>query len=407
MIAQELEVSLHMAFVAAREKRHTVITVEHLLLALLDNPAVGQALRACGANIEALRQNLTEFVDTLTPVASGERDPDTQPNSGFQRVIQRAILQVQSTPSKEVTSTDVLRALFGEKDCHAELLLRQQHITALDVLNYVSHGITKAPQAQPDRAAEAPSPVASEPHSVPIDRPIQRELEVILHMAFVEARQKRHEFMTVEHLLLALLDNPAAGEILRGCGADMDELRKMLDQHIAEHTPLVAAGREVDTQPTLGFQRVIQRAIVHVQSSGKREVSGANVLVAIFGEKDSHAVFFLHQQGITRLNVVSYLSHGVVSPPSASETAGATDVQVVLYDDDSTPMEFVARVLQEFFGMDKEDAAETMLEIYRDGKAVCGLYSREDGEALVRQVGDLAQANGHPLVCTTAAPKLK
>jgi ATP-dependent Clp protease ATP-binding subunit ClpA len=192
MIAQELEVSLHMAFVAAREKRHTVITVEHLLLALLDNPAVGQALRACGANIEALRQNLTEFVDTLTPVASGERDPDTQPNSGFQRVIQRAILQVQSTPSKEVTSTDVLRALFGEKDCHAELLLRQQHITALDVLNYVSHGITKAPQAQPDRAAEAPSPVASEPHSVPIDRPIQRELEVILHMAFVEARQKRH-----------------------------------------------------------------------------------------------------------------------------------------------------------------------------------------------------------------------
>jgi ATP-dependent Clp protease adapter protein ClpS len=187
----------------------------------------------------------------------------------------------------------------------------------------------------------------------------------------------------------------------------MDELRKMLDQHIAEHTPLVAAGREVDTQPTLGFQRVIQRAIVHVQSSGKREVSGANVLVAIFGEKDSHAVFFLHQQGITRLNVVSYLSHGVVSPPSAPETAGATDVQVVLYDDDSTPMEFVARVLQEFFGMDKEDAAETMLEIYRDGKAVCGLYSREDGEALVRQVGDLAQANGHPLVCTTAAPKLK
>jgi ATP-dependent Clp protease adaptor protein ClpS len=82
-------------------------------------------------------------------------------------------------------------------------------------------------------------------------------------------------------------------------------------------------------------------------------------------------------------------------------------VQVVLYDDDSTPMEFVARVLQEFFGMDKEDAAETMLEIYRDGKAVCGLYSREDGEALVRQVSDLAQANGHPLVCTTAAPKLK
>src|SRR5215210_1541075 len=116
---------------------------------------------------------------------------------------------------------------------------------------------------------------------------IAQELEVSLHMAFVEARQKRHEFITVEHLLLALLDNPTAAEVLRACGANMDELRKSLTQHIAEQTPRIAADREVDTQPTLGFQRVIQRAILHVQSSGKKEVTGANVLVAIFGEKDS------------------------------------------------------------------------------------------------------------------------
>ena len=113
---------------------------------------------------------------------------------------------------------------------------------------------------------------------------IAQELEVSLHMAFVEARQKRHEFITVEHLLLALLDNPTAAEVLRACGANMDELRKNLTQHIAEQTPRIAADREVDTQPTLGFQRVIQRAILHVQSSGKKEVTGANVLVAIFGE---------------------------------------------------------------------------------------------------------------------------
>jgi len=125
---------------------------------------------------------------------------------------------------------------------------------------------------------------------------IAQELEVSLHMAFVEARQKRHEFITVEHLLLALLDNPTAAEVLRACGANMDELRKNLTQHIAEQTPRIAADREVDTQPTLGFQRVIQRAILHVQSSGKKEVTGANVLVAIFGEKDSHAVYFLQQQ---------------------------------------------------------------------------------------------------------------
>jgi ATP-dependent Clp protease ATP-binding subunit ClpA len=144
---------------------------------------------------------------------------------------------------------------------------------------------------------------------------IAQELEVSLHMAFVEARQKRHEFITVEHLLLALLDNPTAAEVLRACGANMDELRKQLVQHIGEQTPRIAQDREIDTQPTLGFQRVIQRAILHVQSSGKKEVTGANVLVAIFGEKDSHAVYFLQQQGITRLDVVNYISHGITKTP--------------------------------------------------------------------------------------------
>ncbi|HET9734635.1 MAG TPA: ATP-dependent Clp protease ATP-binding subunit ClpA [Burkholderiales bacterium] len=144
---------------------------------------------------------------------------------------------------------------------------------------------------------------------------IAQELEVSLHMAFVEARQKRHEFITVEHLLLALLDNPTAAEVLRACGANLDELRKNLTQHVAEQTPRIAADREVDTQPTLGFQRVIQRAILHVQSSGKKEVTGANVLVAIFGEKDSHAVYFLQQQGVTRLDVVNYISHGITKTP--------------------------------------------------------------------------------------------
>ena len=146
---------------------------------------------------------------------------------------------------------------------------------------------------------------------------IAQELEVSLHMAFVEARQKRHEFITVEHLLLALLDNPTAAEVLRACAANIDELRKALTDFIDAHTPTVAGTEEVDTQPTLGFQRVIQRAILHVQSSGKKEVTGANVLVAIFGEKDSHAVYFLHQQGVTRLDVVNYISHGITKTPQA------------------------------------------------------------------------------------------
>jgi len=144
---------------------------------------------------------------------------------------------------------------------------------------------------------------------------IAQELEVSLHMAFVEARQKRHEFITVEHLLLALLDNPSAAEVLRACAAKTDELRKELTNFVNEHTPKVEGTEDIDTQPTLGFQRVIQRAILHVQSSGKKEVTGANVLVAIFGEKDSHAVYFLQRQNISRLDVVNFISHGITKSP--------------------------------------------------------------------------------------------
>ncbi len=154
---------------------------------------------------------------------------------------------------------------------------------------------------------------------------IAQELEVSLHMAFVEARQQRHEFITVEHLLLALLDNPSASEVLKACSANIDDLRKSLTNFIVDNTPQVAGNDEVDTQPTLGFQRVIQRAIMHVQSTGngKKEVTGANVLVAIFGEKDSHAVYYLHQQGVTRLDVVNFIAHGIrkSDPPEAGKPA--------------------------------------------------------------------------------------
>ena len=156
---------------------------------------------------------------------------------------------------------------------------------------------------------------------------IAQELEVSLHMAFVEARQQRHEFITVEHLLLALLDNPSAAEVLKACAANIDDLRKSLTTFIKENTPTVSGSDEVDTQPTLGFQRVIQRAIMHVQStgSGKKEVTGANVLVAIFGEKDSHAVYYLHQQGVTRLDVVNFIAHGIKKSEPPEPTKGANE----------------------------------------------------------------------------------
>ncbi|WP_284337673.1 ATP-dependent Clp protease ATP-binding subunit ClpA [Comamonas sp. NoAH] len=160
---------------------------------------------------------------------------------------------------------------------------------------------------------------------------IAQELEVSLHMAFVEARQQRHEFITVEHLLQALLDNPSASDVLRACSANIDDLRAALSNFIKDNTPQVSGTEEVDTQPTLGFQRVIQRAIMHVQSTGngKKEVTGSNVLVAIFGEKDSHAVYYLHQQGVTRLDVVNYIAHGIrkSDPPEPAKADSASEVE--------------------------------------------------------------------------------
>ncbi len=160
---------------------------------------------------------------------------------------------------------------------------------------------------------------------------LSKDLEFTLNLAFREARDRMHEFMTVEHLLLALLDNLGAVAVLRACGADIDALKKDLAAFVDENTPLLNAQDKRDTQPTLGFQRVLQRAVFHVQSSGKKEVLAANVLVAIFGEQDSQAVYLLGRQNITRLDAVNYISHGISkvhgdnegsSPVSGDDEAG-------------------------------------------------------------------------------------
>jgi ATP-dependent Clp protease ATP-binding subunit ClpA len=160
---------------------------------------------------------------------------------------------------------------------------------------------------------------------------LNKELESALNKAFKRARELNHEFMTVEHLLLALLDNPIASEILKSCGTDIDVLRNDLSSFLTETTPLLPPEDDRDTQPTLGFQRVLQRAVFHVQSSGKREVSGANVLVAIFSEQESQAVYFLKKQDVSRLEVVNYISHGISKLSDGTDTAHESET-----DDDST-----------------------------------------------------------------------
>ena len=148
---------------------------------------------------------------------------------------------------------------------------------------------------------------------------LSQELEFSLNAAFRDARARRHEYVTVEHLLTALLDNPSAAQVLRACGGNLDDLRKNLVSFLNENVPSLPNESDAEAQPTVGFQRVIQRAVLHVQGVGKKEVTGANVLVAMFGEKDSHAVYFLHKQSISRFDVVNFISHGISKVPDESQ----------------------------------------------------------------------------------------
>ncbi|MBN8414148.1 ATP-dependent Clp protease ATP-binding subunit ClpA [Halomonas litopenaei] len=166
---------------------------------------------------------------------------------------------------------------------------------------------------------------------------LSKELELTLNTAFTVARSKRHEFMTVEHLLLALLDNAPASDVLRACGANLDKLRSDLQDFINSTTPLIPEDQtERETQPTLGFQRVLQRAVFHVQSSGKSEVTGANVLVAIFSEQESQAVYFLKQQNVARVDAVNYIAHGISKVTGHGQSPAASSPEAEDAEDGST-----------------------------------------------------------------------
>ena len=178
---------------------------------------------------------------------------------------------------------------------------------------------------------------------------LNKELEQSLNKAFHDANEKRHEFITVEHLLLMLTENDAATAVIEACGADVQLLKTELEIFVDQNTPLLMADEDRDTQPTLGFQRVLQRALFHVQSSGNGEVSGANVLVAIFSEQDSHAVYLLNKHNIERLDVTNYLSHGITRVNDEAEEESFThDAEALPGDqENSNPLEKFATNLNE------------------------------------------------------------
>lgn len=226
---------------------------------------------------------------------------------------------------------------------------------------------------------------------------LSQELEFSLNSAFQFARDRQHEYITVEHLLVALLDNPAAAKVLRACGGDLDDLRKGIEGFLDENVPKLLTEEDTDTQPTLGFQRVIQRAVLHVQGAGKKEVTGANVLVAIFAEKESHAVYFLHKQNITRFDVVNYISHGISKMPSENqgELPAPEEVEETTAAPERSPLDVFTNNLNELAMQGKIDPLiGRALELERTVQILCRrrknnpLYVGEAG------VGKTALAEG-------------
>jgi ATP-dependent Clp protease ATP-binding subunit ClpA len=218
---------------------------------------------------------------------------------------------------------------------------------------------------------------------------LSKELEFTLNHAFKQARERHHEYMTVEHLLLSLLDNPTAARVLRACGANSEQLRKEIAAFIEETTPLIPSNDERETQPTLGFQRVLQRAVFHVQSAGKKEVTGANVLVALFSEQDSQAVYLLNQQNITRLDVVNYISHGISKVPGESQgEEGQGEGEETRGEDKETasPLESFASNLNELARQGRIDPLiGRQLEVERTLQILC--RRRKNNPLLVGEAG--------------------
>ena len=216
---------------------------------------------------------------------------------------------------------------------------------------------------------------------------LNKELEQSLNKAFHQANEKRHEFITVEHLLLMLTENDAALAVLEACGGDVAIIKKELEIFVDQNTPLLMADEDRDTQPTLGFQRVLQRALFHVQSSGNGEVSGANVLVAIFSEQDSHAVYLLNKHNIERLDVTNYLSHGITRVEDGEDESFTHEAEAIPGDGEkSNPLEKFATNLNELAISGKIDPLIGRdLEVERIIQTLC--RRRKNNPLLVGEAG--------------------
>jgi ATP-dependent Clp protease adapter protein ClpS len=247
---------------------------------------------------------------------------------------------------------------------------------------------------------------------------LSQNLEQSLSRALALAKESRHDRATPEHLLLALIDDPDAAAVMRGCDVDRDRLRRDLIAHLESAPERLTAASSEDSKPDAAFHRVIQRAVVHVQPTGREEMTGTDVLVAVLDERDSQAAALMRQQGTTRYNVTCYLSHGIAGGHSASHEGSAGPGQaampveaegslarVLLLNDEYTTMEFVVDILRELFDYDHEAATRIMFETHNHGSGICGIYPYDEAVAKVTEVLEIAREHQHPLRCVLERSK--
>jgi ATP-dependent Clp protease adapter protein ClpS len=242
-----------------------------------------------------------------------------------------------------------------------------------------------------------------------------KSLERSLHRALALANEGHHEYAALEHLLLALMDDdPDAAAVIRACNVDREKLRVNLVTYIESELEKFTTDGSKDSKPTAGFQRAIQRAVIHVQSSGREEITGANVLVAILADGESQAAALMQEQGMTRYDVTRYISHGIAKGDRVSRGREGGDdpeqhtvsdkpsgllAKVLLLNDEYTPMDFVVHVLGRVFDKDRETATRVMLDTHHEGTGTCGIYPYDVADAKVREVHEFAREHQHPLQC--------
>jgi ATP-dependent Clp protease ATP-binding subunit ClpA len=292
----------------ASERKHEFATLEHLLLALTDDKDAVFVLRACGVDLNKLREDLLTYLDHELEYLVSDSPADPRATESFNRALQRAVIAVQSSGREEVTGANVLIALFGERDSHAVYYLQEQNMTRFDAVNYIGRGVAKVPGLSVTRLADDISEGVK--RSQDLDETVSRSGTL--------AAERQHDVVTLEHLLLALTEDPDAVAILQACQVDLAKLREDLLNYINKHLDYLANDQALDRQfaghkatilSTTNLGSVLNLAANQAESTGNEEFTGADLLIALFSERESLAVyFFLREQNMTRSDAVTYVN---------------------------------------------------------------------------------------------------